>query len=1634
MSKIFFGDDFKDKHTNIQDITQPLNVLKKTTINFGSKFPYAIQKQGTDLDEVQRLFNGLKVENPSTLNETPESKDLEASKDRDKIQKIYNETGGDLEEVASMYTSGVKTNQLINPEQVELKDKYFRAIAGVASKVDLAKTVERQSSDIGSAVIKEANRLKSGDELFKDISEDIIFRPEIAETAIRESTKTPETLSINLNDLNNDATVSGLLELSKSDIPFHYAGDFSFFPNYQAEVELSELKNNYNFTQAPESTGFLRDMQAKGMEILINEQNKHNYEFGFERLAIASIYQLSDFGIGLKEQAENVANAFFEGDSDAILTEVGHVANFFALAAPEALGNLFESTGLSPVPGRNIFTKEGAEVVAEANKTLQAGPLTPIFAITALKGSYNTLKASSAYSGGKLSAGNKKFIESYNKLKIPIDRYVELVKTANKLAKEEINASDVGPLVKRIASEIKDPNALSVILNAIDKNKTITSEMSAGVSLDPKTGVKIPLSTSKEILNKQKGLELPIRVALDIAETKLDIALPGRVSELLYQTKQGKNVLQYETAVKDVKSLIINIANTKKLLEHADLTKVEIQRYTDSMRNASALLGENLKIIGTNNQLTYFNAGFPMLTKKQLAEFLLTAKNIAKGTKIEKVFDNKVVDKIVQISKEPFDYTPSKIKTPQQKRLMDQAVSNSSPNKQHREIVKSNIIETIAKNFIDVGWDVNRKLEKIQKSTGGESLLATKVRISKEQLRNTSSKASMMIELYGSKLFEGFTKNQEATFNEYVNVRRVNALYRRKKKQVLETYPKAIELAENPKLKKYYKGKLKEAETYISNLENGVLNTYVVDGAPELFLKSFDKKLSQTLKQKADVYFEFQRELVDLRQRAGLITKETAENWKEFDYTKTEYILENKGKKEYDFNTKKITTSNNGVTTMKSGDVGFVETNYFEFLQDNVNNTVNHMNRNKANLSLKELLESKDLTIKYKGGEYPTKGIEGIGFIPKGDKYNKKLYQKIEYFDNGVKKSLIIDNKFAEGWITSDPLMALNDLNVISNFLLVKPLKYTATGNSPTGAITFLALDMASVAMTQHKLYSPILPKRLAQMTKDYVDVLPDVRRGIKSPLVQEAIDAGLTFYTLSKQSRSSKKIRFAEYLKEKSGYKFRTELDLWSAINGELNDYTELWTRMALYKRGIKNKLTPEESAYNASAGYINYSAGGRSSKGLESVFPYSSASIQATRNYANSLRKYPASSTAISLQTAAIAGLAYSFWNTNLVSKENRSLYERVSPYDKFNNWIVPIPVKVTDSEGLKRDLYLKIRKDSGQKAISSLVEMVAEKTFFDSESGIDLDEMEKIVGEFTPYQLAKLPPTLTALFGVSFNQSMLGSKIYKGAENIEDKYKSNKLGEEQIFKDIGDLTNSSPAKLKFAFERAFTSGNFWVQAGYTTYDATRNLLSSDDKDDLDRQLNDHLGIPNGSQGLNSIKKLGSRYIGVASTRNYKTSRDVRNKEKVVNTNRARNNQYVDSYILRVRSENSFNKKRTLNNQFAGLLGEIKKVQGEQEAKRVWSRYEKQISVKNSVLARGVLDMSYGRSPYWKASVVLSEITLYMESPKAQKAMLEELLKVKGYFSEPTKKHYNQMITDYYQEFYKDSKEKPYLLKLKK
>ena len=142
---------------------------------------------------------------------------------------------------------------------------------------------------------------------------------------------------------------------------------------------------------------------------------------------------------------------------------------------------------------------------------------------------------------------------------------------------------------------------------------------------------------------------------------------------------------------------------------------------------------------------------------------------------------------------------------------------------------------------------------------------------------------------------------------------------------------------------------------------------------------------------------------------------------------------------------------------MKSGDVGFVETNYFEFLQDNVNNTVNHMNRNKANLSLKELLESKDLTIKYKGGEYPTKGIEGIGFIPKGDKYNKKLYQKIEYFDNGVKKSLIIDNKFAEGWITSDPLMALNDLNVISNFLLVKPLKYTATGNSPTGAITFLA-------------------------------------------------------------------------------------------------------------------------------------------------------------------------------------------------------------------------------------------------------------------------------------------------------------------------------------------------------------------------------------------------------------------------------------------------------------------------------------------------------------------------------------------------------------------------------------------------
>ena len=200
----------------------------------------------------------------------------------------------------------------------------------------------------------------------------------------------------------------------------------------------------------------------------------------------------------------------------------------------------------------------------------------------------------------------------------------------------------------------------------------------------------------------------------------------------------------------------------------------------------------------------------------------------------------------------------------------------------------------------------------------------------------------------------------------------------------------------------------------ISNLENGKINTYVRSG---------DKRILKTVKNpdliklRADAFFTYNRELVDMRRAANLINDETADALKAFDYDKTEYLYEVLGTKEYtNAQGKKVLRGSNGVRAMKEGDVEHVLNDPSLTMQHNLTAAINTIKTNNANLALKNLIQY--LNVTYKSKKYETTGIEGIGFIPKKNKIDKSKYNEIEYFNNGIKESFALDKRFSDGWLT----------------------------------------------------------------------------------------------------------------------------------------------------------------------------------------------------------------------------------------------------------------------------------------------------------------------------------------------------------------------------------------------------------------------------------------------------------------------------------------------------------------------------------------------------------------------------------------------------------------------------------------
>ena len=348
--------------------------------------------------------------------------------------------------------------------------------------------------------------------------------------------------------------------------------------------------------------------------------------------------------------------------------------------------------------------------------------------------------------------------------------------------------------------------------------------------------------------------------------------------------------------------------------------------------------------------------------------------------------------------------------------------------------------------------------------------------------------------------------------------------------------------------------------------------------------------------------------------------------------------------------------------------------------------------------------------------------------------------------------------------------------------------------------------------------------------------------------------------------------------------------------------------------------------------------------------------------------------------------------------------------------------MPFKVTDKTGKKRSPYLKIRKDSGQSLFTGLYDLSHNVLTKERTSDYNIDQLYSILDSFTPYEISGMAPTLNVLASWGNNRKFpWNSKIYKGDDRVTEGSVMTNLDEDLIWKDLGDAMNISPAKLQYTSDKYLTSGNFFADIGFGTYDYFRNEMSEEQLDEYDRNFQKYIDMP--MSEVPGIRKIPSRLLGFADDVDVALKREIKEQESDKANIIAANNNEVDSFLFNFRHLGSEEAKDQAMEDMNKWLLTVEDNFGEDEKERVLKRYSKRVNLNNLDLVKGLVELTQNKTPSVRAYAIAYEMIKYKEDFKHQTALLEELYKISpikrnkrtGYLNDETIKYFNAIMESF-------------------
>lgn len=445
-------------------------------------------------------------------------------------------------------------------------------------------------------------------------------------------------------------------------------------------------------------------------------------------------------------------------------------------------------------------------------------------------------------------------------------------------------------------------------------------------------------------------------------------------------------------------------------------------------------------------------------------------------------------------------------------------------------------------------------------------------------------------------------------------------------------------------------------------------------------------------------------------------------------------------------------------------------------------------------------------------------------------------YERINTLIKGEKHSVLLPKDIADSYNGAGAIHNTFVANVLRGLSLSGITRMTATGiAAPEYSIANIAMDMFYTFLRFDKGYSPILPVYVGQKLKDMFRVQGDSFKATGD--WKDFVKEGGSMEFLYEQGKMWKR----DPTKPKSQMSESSD-QLYDGMT-IFQSSSERMGRLSTRKRLIDAGYTPKQASIMVRDG-LDFSQGGDLIKLMDNVFPYLNSGTQAARGLWKAAKTNPKIFTFKVAQLMA-TGAAAAVLN-KLIDRDGNN---KVSEREKVNNYVVNLPLKYKDKNDEDRHVYLRMRKDQGQRVFATAGEVLVDRAFGDITGEQAWKRIRMALADLSPTMIADLDIPSIAFFKAYINNKdfWMNEDIWKGRENISpylERYPN------YTPKALIDLTEQlhkvgvevSPHRLSVA-SREIMAPNIVSGSFNYLYENITDKLEGKEKEKLDKKVYENL-----------------------------------------------------------------------------------------------------------------------------------------------------------------------------------------------